>query len=101
MKYLLLTAIIIQTLVGFSQQEGITVVQDKVGIGTTSPTSRLDVNGKLSVKDTISGFNNPVLTNGVASLTLGADGLNFNTTSPHNLGQFVHTITAERWVSAD
>ncbi len=55
--------------VGFSQN-GITVKDGKVGIGTITPTTDLELNGTLKVKDTIVGVNHPVISNGYGSLQL-------------------------------
>ncbi len=67
--------------------EGITVQDGKVGIGTITPTSDLELNGTLKLSDTIIGINNPVITNTRGFMQVKDNGLSFFPNKDLQLGQ--------------
>ncbi len=82
-----------------AQEEGITVKEDKVGIGTINPSSTLDVNGTLVVKDTISSANGLVLKSGNTAVYTGGLSLSLETdsSSPYDIGQFSLRLPSMNW----
>lgn len=75
-------------------QEGITVKDGRVGIGTITPTTDLELNGTLKLSDTIIGVNNPVISNGQGSLLLTNNALTLNASSDHQLGQMTFGLSS-------
>ena len=73
-------------------QDGITVKDGKVGIGTITPTEDLEVNGVLKLRDTITSENDPVISNSVATYKYTSNGIQFNSNSSTHLAQTVYTL---------